>query len=143
MAYPRPRTLLLVGIVLLAGCSGVIANDDPPDSETEKLRLVVQNDVESAETITLTLTSKNGETILNETKTVESDGGWVVTTVNVSELETPVTVTAEMPDRNYTNELTPIRSTDRGSRLHTIYDDGINIHECNTNVTCWQQKPDV
>lgn len=143
MPRSTPRTLLLVGIVLVAGCSGVVANDGPSDGDPEKLRFVVQNDLDSAETIGLTLTAENGETILEETKTVESDGGWVVTTLDVSEVETPVTVTAEMPARNYTNELTPIRSTDRGSRLHTIYDDGINIHECNTNVTCWQQKPEV
>lgn len=143
MAHPAARTLIVVGIVLIAGCSGVIANDDPPDSEPEKLRIVVQNDLASAKTVTLTLTSENGDTILNQTKTVQSDGGWVVTTLTVPEVETPVTVTARMPNRNYTNELTPIRNTDRGSRLLTIYDDGINIHECNTNVTCWQQKPNV
>lgn len=143
MSKSTARTLLVVGIMVTAGCSGVINSDDQPSGETDQLRIVVQNELASTVTITLTLTSQSGQTILNETKTVQSDGGWVVTTLTVSDVETPVTVTARLPDRNYTNELTPIRSTDRGSRLLTIYDDGINIHECNTNVTCWQQHADA
>lgn len=140
---PRIPQLLLVGIVLIAGCSGVIANDGTPDSEPDKLRLVIQNEVSSAETIALTLTAENGDTLLDATKTVRSDGGWIVTTLAVSDLQTPVTVTARLPGRNETIELTPIRGSDRGARLHTITDDGIGIYECNTNVTCWQQKPIV
>lgn len=142
MSHSTGRKILVVGVMLIAGCSGFVPNNEPTDSGPQQLRFVVQNDVSSAETITLIFTSDSGEMVLNETETVNPDSDWVVSTLNVSDLETPVTVTAHMPDRNYTNELTPIRSTDRGSRLHTIYDDGINIYECNTNVTCWQQ-PDV
>lgn len=128
---------LIVVAVLLAGCSGVMP-DKNQNTPEQQLRVVMHNDVSTTQTVTLTFSSADGQTVLNKTKTMQPDENWIVSTLNVSTQETPVTVTARIPERNYTNELTPIRGSDRGSRLYTVYDDGINIHECNTNLTCWQ-----
>lgn len=132
---------MLLIVVLLAGCSGVFAPEQPTEPQQQQFRLVIQNNVDTAQPIGLTLTNATGETVLNETKTLEPGGGWVVATFNVSSLRTPVSIMARLPAQNYTNELSPIRSSERGAALHTITADGLNHYECNANVTCWRQHP--
>lgn len=139
ISLPR-RTLLLVLIVAIAGCSGVFVPDGSDESREQRFRLVVQNDVSSTQSVGMTLTNESGQTIFNETKTLQPGGGWVVSTFNVSSLNTPVRITAHLPNQNITQELSLIRSTERGARLYTVTNDHFNIYECNENVTCWQQK---
>lgn len=139
----KVRSLSLLLLVLLAGCNGgLIANKQPTDTKEQKqqLRFVVQNDASSNQPIDLTFQSKDGKTVLNRSKTLKPGETWVVTTFNVSSLNSPVNVTATLPKRGYTTELVPIRSTERGARLHTITEDGIGLYECDSNTTCWKQE---
>ena len=141
------RTLSVLLLVVLAGCNGALLNGTHQPTaageQTQQLRLVVQNEAASNQTIDLTLRSKTGKPVLNQSKALEPGEVWVVSMFNVSSLDTPVTVTAHLPKRGYTTELVPIRSTERGARLHTITDDGISLFECNANTTCWKQKPET
>jgi hypothetical protein len=130
-------------VVTIAGCSGVFGgvSETPSDVHEQRFRLVIQNEAPSPQTVGLTLTSNHGRIVLDESKTLQTGGGWVVSTFNVSSLVTPVKITIHLPQRNESQELSPIRSTTRGSRLHVITGNGINLYECNRNVTCWQQFP--
>lgn len=139
ISLPR-RTLLLVLIVSIAGCSGLFAPDGSDEPQEQRIRLVIQNEESSTQMVGMTLTNESGKTIFNDTKTLQPGGGWVVSTFNVSSLNTPVKITARLPNQNFTQELSPIRSTERGARLYTVTNDHFNIYECNENVTCWQQK---
>lgn len=131
------RALMLSVLVLLAGCGGGFTADQPTEGE-QRFRLVIQNEADTEQLVGLTLTDADGETVLNESKTLAPGGGWVVETFDVRSLETPVTIVARLPAQNDTTELSPIRSTQRGAAVHTITEDGFNHFECNSNVTCWQ-----
>ncbi|WP_266075041.1 hypothetical protein [Haladaptatus caseinilyticus] len=140
----KGRTLSLLLLILVAGCAGGPLNGPGQPSDTaeqkQKLQFVVQNDASSTEKVRITFTSNGGKTALNRSQTLDSGEVWVVSTVNVSSLNTPVKVTARLPKRGYSTELAPIRSTERGSRLHTVTEDGIDLFECNSNTTCWKQE---
>lgn len=140
----KGSAVALLLVVLLAGCNGGLVDGFGQQSDTveqnQQLRYVVQNEASSNQTVALTFTSKDGETVLEKSKTLDPGGVWIVSTFNVSALDTPVSVTIRLLEREYSNELVPIRSGERGSRLHTITDGGVGLYECNRNTTCWKQK---
>lgn len=141
------RVVLLLLLVSTAGCAaldgGVLENETTTetlsDAQEQQFRLVIQNEVASTQEVTVVLRDDDGRTVLNESKTLQPGGGWVVSTFDVASLETPVTITIDLPQRNESIEVSPIRSTTRGSRLHKITEDGIDHYECNVNVTCWKR----
>lgn len=150
MFAPSRRTIRVVLLLLLvstAGCAGLDggvfesenATETVTDAQDQQFRLVIQNEISSAQEVTVVLRADDGRTVLNESKSLQPGGGWVVSTFDVSSLETPVTITIDLPQRNESIEVSPIRSTTRGSRLHKITDDGLDHYECNVNVTCWKR----
>jgi hypothetical protein len=138
------KILLVIGFVLLAGCNGAISGitgPDAEDNENQRLRLAIQNEAPAAQTVGVNLTTTQGDSILNETKEIESGGGWLVTTLNLSSYEDEVIeFTITLPQQNKTLQAAPIRAEDsleRGARLYTIDQNSTDIYECKESVDCW------
>lgn len=136
------RGLLLVLAVSLAGCSGIVGGPsvETPDAPVDQLRLVIENDLSTTQSVAVNLTTTDGQTVLNKSQQIQAGGKWVVTTINTTSRNETIQYMVRLPGLNRTAQVTPVRPSNRGARVNIITDDGIGIFECTGNLTCWEGR---
>jgi hypothetical protein len=146
----KKQLLFTLCLVLIAGCSGLPGNTATPSpSETDdpwEYRLVVENGYDTTREFTVTLTTKSGLSVVNETHQVGAGEQWVATTLTESEhsdqeYRVAIATVEEGTGVSETFNATPQEGVIRtsGATLYQFSSGGTEVHVCGGNVTCYEQ----
>ncbi|MFC7204618.1 hypothetical protein ACFQJC_13945 [Haloferax namakaokahaiae] len=144
----KRQLLVVLCLLSLAGCSGL--SGQPPATPTEseepwEYRIVVENGYE-AQAFTVSLTTKSGQTVVNETRSVDSGERWVATTLTEtahSDQAYVLTISAEDEGQLVSKEFDATPQADvtytSGATLYVFGPGESSVHNCGGNVTCYEK----
>lgn len=127
----RYATLLLAVSVLLAGCSSITG---PTPHDRGQYRFVIENGYAEAQTVTVTIDTRGGGPVINETRRLTPDERWIVTTLQTSILKNGYTVTVSTDGESSRLESS---ATSTGATL-LVVGEGYTLR-CFGSLTCYNE----
>jgi len=132
----RWQLLAPLGLVLLAGCSGLggALGGESAEGSWEH-RIVVENGYGETQTVTVTVDTDSGG-VVNETQEVDPDERWVVTTLSNGTSDGNYSVTVSTT--RHGDEVTHEGQVGGGSGATRVVVGEGTVASCSGNVTCYE-----